>query len=172
MSKPAATGGTKDGGSTSKSTPANPLRVDQSFLTLRSELDRLFEDFLKECRPPFRWRGAGYNPFARIELEIGDPGEVMPRADMTETEDGFLLTLELPGVDEDDIEVALAEGVLTVYGDKRPHNLHEGIQVHMAERHYGPFRRSFRVPSAADQDSLRATTSSGVLTVYMPKAGD
>ncbi len=149
----------------------SPLRVDQSFLTIRSEIDRLFEDFLRECKPPFRWRGSGYNPFGRVEMEIGHTGEVLPRADMAETEAGYTLTLELPGVAETDIEISLANGLLIIEGNKRPPAVDEDLKVHVSERHYGAFRRTFRVPAAADEDALRAITRDGVLTVIMPKAG-
>ena len=143
--------------------------VDHPIVELRRDLDRLFEDFVRDITPPFRWRGFGFGPFGHLETEFRAADEVLPRADSVETENELVITVELPGVGPDHIDVSLADGMLNVDGVKpRTIDLPEA-QVHLSERRYGAIRRSFRVPAAVDEDAISAAFEKGVLILTLPK---
>lgn len=138
-------------------------------VALRQEIDRLFEEFFRDFGPPFRFRGFGFGPFGQMETEFRGADDVMPRADCVETEDEVVITMELPGVGAEHIEVSLTDGNLNVDGVKpRTVDLPEG-RVHLSERRYGTIRRSFRVPASVDEDSISAAFEKGVLILTLPK---
>jgi HSP20 family protein len=138
-------------------------------IELHQEIGRFFENFVRDISPPFRWRGVGFGPFGQIETEFRAADEVLPRADCVETDCELIITVELPGVGPDHLEVSLADGMLYVDGVKpRTVDLPEG-RVHLSERRYGAIRRSFRVPAAVDQNAISAAFDKGVLVVTLPK---
>ena len=143
--------------------------VDHPIVELRRDLDRLFENFVRDIAPPFRWRGFGFGPFGQVETEFRAADEVLPRADCVETDHELVITVELPGVGPDHIEVSLADGMLNVDGVKpRTVDLPEA-RVHLSERRYGGIRRSFRVPVTVDEDAISAAFEKGVLILTLPK---
>ncbi len=106
----------------------------------------------------------------RYETLFGrtSPGWV-PAADLCEVADRFLLTIELPGVERADIEIAFATDTLTVSG-KRP-DPEPCERYQQFERAQGRFSRSFRFALSVDADAITADLTDGVLTVTIPKAG-
>jgi HSP20 family protein len=96
----------------------------------------------------------------------------VPAVDVTQTDKGYEVTAELPGVEEKDIDVKLANGVLTIKGEKRDEKEEkkEGYYVH--ERSFGSFERSFQVPEGVDTDNVSASFKKGVLTVILPKSAE
>ena len=93
----------------------------------------------------------------------------LPTTDIFETEDALTVVLEMPGVDRDNIEVSVENGVLTVEG-KINFDKYEGLQPVYSEYNIGPFRRSFRISSQVDQDKIKAEMRDGVITLTLPKA--
>src|SRR5512147_754250 len=93
----------------------------------------------------------------------------MPNADIFETEDVLTLVLEMPGVDRDNIDISVENGVLTVEG-KINLGKYEGLQPVYGEYNVGPYRRSFRISSRIDQDKINAEMRDGVITLTLPKA--
>jgi HSP20 family molecular chaperone IbpA len=93
----------------------------------------------------------------------------MPNADIFETEDSLTLVLEMPGVDRDNIDISVENGVLTVEG-KINLGKYEGLQPVYGEYNVGPYRRSFRISSRIDQDKINAEMRDGVITLVLPKA--
>jgi HSP20 family protein len=93
----------------------------------------------------------------------------MPNADIFETEDALTLVLEMPGVDRDNIDISVENGVLTVEG-KINLGKYEGLQPVYGEYNVGPYRRSFRISSQIDQDKINAEMRDGVITLVLPKA--
>lgn len=93
-----------------------------------------------------------------------------PNADVMETKDDILVTLELPGLRPEDIEVNLEDNVLTISGEKREER-EEGQENrwHLSERRYGRFSRSFVLPKEVEQDRIQANFENGVLNVTIPK---
>lgn len=124
---------------------------------LRQEIDRLFDDF------PFSRLGRGMFPFA------GVPAETKPALELMEKDGGYCLTLEVPGIDQKDLDVEVADGILTISGQKREENESKQAGYLISERSYGAFRRQVKLPADVDADSLTAKISSGVLQLDMRK---
>lgn len=99
-------------------------------------------------------------------------GRWSPAVTVTETNDGLVLTAELPGLGEEDIAIEFENSVLTISGEKAEAERgsdHER-KHHVRERYFGSFSRSFTLPRTVDSSSIVATFDRGVLTVTIPKA--
>ena len=104
------------------------------------------------------------------------PGRVRPgrqrfvAADTDLSEAGNVLTynLELPGMDENDIKVAIEGGRLKIRGEKHDEREEKGENYVFKERRFGSFERVFALPTAAEEDNVKASFSKGVLTVTVP----
>lgn len=92
-----------------------------------------------------------------------------PSVEMKETEQGVVVTAELPGMDEKEVEVALEGDLLTLSGEKRQEKTEDKEGVHISERSYGSFSRSLRLPWAADPAQASASFDKGVLTVTLQR---
>lgn len=79
------------------------------------------------------------------------------------------LTAELPGIDEKNVDVKVANGGLTIKGEKQQKKEEKKKDYYLRERNYGPFERSFQVPAGVDTDKIDAKFKKGVLTVMLPK---
>ena len=99
-------------------------------------------------------------------------GAFSPALDVQETEDGFTLHIELPGVSADDVEVSLEENVLTIAGERAFYPEEEPDEFRRIERHFGRFHRSVRLPDRVDADRVEAGYRDGMLTISVPKAED
>ncbi len=138
------------------------------FESLRREVDRLFEDFGGGFwSSPFRG-SFGLAPFRRSEVGFA----AMPPADVSETDNAYEITAELPGMDEKNVEVKVTNGVLTIRGEKQDEKEEKKKGYHMRERSYGSFERSFQVPDGVDADKIEANFKKGVLTVILPKSAE
>jgi HSP20 family protein len=93
----------------------------------------------------------------------------LPNADIFETEDALTVVLEMPGVDRNNIDVNVDNGVLTIEG-RIDFNKYESLEPVYSEYNIGPFRRSFRISSQIDQDKIKAEMDAGVITLTLPKA--
>ena len=93
-----------------------------------------------------------------------------PAVDVAETEKAYEITAELPGMDEKNVEVKFADGVLTVKGEKQEEKEEKKKDYYLSERSYGSFQRAFQVPDGVDADKIEASFKNGVLTVTMPKS--
>ena len=93
----------------------------------------------------------------------------LPTTDIFESEEALTMILEMPGVDRDNIEVSVENGVLTVEG-KINFGKYEGLQPVYSEYNIGPYRRTFRISSRIDQDKISAEMRDGVITLVLPKA--
>ena len=93
-----------------------------------------------------------------------------PALDISEREDAYLVTVELPGVTARDVEIMFEDGLLTIQGER--HFAHDSSeqQFHRVERRYGAFRRSITLPSHVEADKIEASAQDGVLQVLVPKA--
>ena len=133
---------------------------------LRREVDRLFDDFR-----PAGWRLPFRRPSA-FELTWPRPEgwQVVPAMDMVEKEDAFEITAELPGLDEENVEIKLASGNLTIKGQKKEEKEEREKEYYLSERRYGSFQRVFRLPDGVDTDRIDASFRNGVLTVTLPKS--
>jgi HSP20 family protein len=134
---------------------------------LRREIDRLFEDFgWGITRRPSGRTLFDVEPFWRGEFAFGKA----PACDIAEKEKEYEITAELPGLDESNIDVKFADGLLTIRGEKREEKEEKKKDYYLSERRFGSFHRSFMVPEAVDADKIAATFKNGVLTVSLPKS--
>jgi len=108
----------------------------------------------------------GSTPARRGEESLGN---WMPPVDIAEDKDRIVLTAELPGFKEDQIEVQMENGVLTLRGERRFEEEKEGRNYHRVERSYGQFTRSFTLPNNVDKEKVQATFRDGLLSVELPK---
>ena len=156
----------EQGESRQRSTPA-PSETHHPIMALRHEIDHLFDDFLTGFRRfPFGRRASEVEPFRPFGTKFG---MTMPAVDVTEKETGYEISVELPGLDEKDIEVALSDDTLTVKGEKKEETEEKKKDYYLSERRYGAFQRSFQVPAGTDAGKIDAHFKKGVLTINMPK---
>lgn len=125
-------------------------------LSLRQEVDRLFDETFAP--------GLG----AALGRDGVRPAWI-PAADVRETENEYVIELDLPGVSPSEVEVSIERGVLSVTGG-RADARREGERSHLRERATGRFVRSFRLPKGFDEQAIVAESENGVLRVRLPKA--
>jgi HSP20 family protein len=141
-----------------KKAPEHPL------VALRQEMDSLFDRFV---------RGFPFEPLSSRLFDIepfrdwGESWPALPTIDLSETKSGYLVEVELPGMSEDDIEVNLSDGMLTISGEKKEEKTDK--RAHLSERRYGSFERSFRVSDSIDESKASAEFNKGVLKIKLPK---
>jgi len=97
---------------------------------------------------------------------------MMPAVDVHEDEKGLIVTAELPGVSEKDIEVNLAGDMLTIKGEKKTESEEKKGNSTYTERRYGSFARSLRLPFEVKDEQVDAKFKDGVLTVRLPKPAE
>lgn len=149
-----------------KQAPAHPLT------TLRQDIERAFDRISGEWPDwglfsgrPFEFRPL-WDLRAPPSLQKFD---LAPSADVGETDKGFEITVELPGLEEKDLDVTVSEGMLVLKGEKQSEREEKGKEYHLTERSYGSFRRAFRLPDNVNSDKIEATFQKGVLTILVPK---
>lgn len=90
--------------------------------------------------------------------------------DVSEDANGIQISMELPGVDGDDVRLSLENNILTIRGEKRQQGDQKNERVHRYERTYGTFERTFVLPSTVDPEKIEARYENGVLLITIPKA--
>jgi HSP20 family protein len=140
------------------------VRTSHPFESLHREIDRLFDDFSSGFRWPFGRSVFGAEPFWR---EVTWP--TMPAVDVVETEKAYEVTADLPGMDEKNIEVKVADGVLTIKGEKQQEKEEKKKDYYLQERSFGSCQRSLELPEGVETDKIEASFKKGVLTVTLPK---
>lgn len=113
------------------------------------------------------WWSRFYEPMRQAGQRVAE--FFSPSSEAAVTGDAYEISVELPGVAEDDIHVELHEGRLSVTGEKKASVEEKGKNYYFSERTYGSFQRVFRLPDDADQDKVVANYKDGVLTVKVAK---
>jgi HSP20 family protein len=108
-----------------------------------------------------------YEPLRKIGEKVAD--WFAPKADAALGTDYYEISLELPGVGSDDMDIAVQDGMLTIQGEKRFDHEEVGRTYFFSEREYGAFQRAFRLPPDVASDRIDAAFKNGVLTVRIPK---
>jgi HSP20 family protein len=90
-------------------------------------------------------------------------------ADILEAKDKYLIHMDVPGVKEEALTIELADGVLTVSGERKSSAKEEGYSFSLRETNYGKFKRSFRLNEAVQEDAISASLKDGILTIQIPK---
>jgi HSP20 family protein len=121
---------------------------------LRDRMNRLFEDV-----------------FPSLRLEDAELMQTTwsPAVDIYETENELVLTAELPGVNEKDVEIKVEDNTLSIKGERKLEKETKEENYHRIERAYGSFYRSFTLPNYIDYDNIQAEFENGLLRVHMPK---
>ena len=96
-------------------------------------------------------------------------GAWIPPVDIVEEKDRILLTAELPGFKDNDIQIQMEGGVLTLRGERKSEAEKEGRTFHRMERSYGQFVRSFTLPNNVDRENVKASFADGLLEIELPK---
>jgi HSP20 family protein len=125
---------------------------------LRSEIDRLFDDFFTE-RNGHGWMermGKSVKPFA-------------PVVDVKETDESIVVEAELPGLQASEVDVQVVDRMLFLRGERKQHKEEKTKQWHRTERWWGKFERQIALPDYADVEKVDAACKDGVLTVTIPK---
>ncbi len=124
------------------------------FRSIQNEIDRVFNDFHRGFPLP---------------AASADERRLAPRIDVSETDGALEITAELPGVEEKDVEVTLADNVLTIKGEKKSEKEDKKKDFHVVERSYGAFQRAIQLPFEADAKNVEARFKNGVLKIVLPK---
>lgn len=122
-----------------------------TFSELRREMDRLLETVASDVAPAVRTAWGA------------------PAMDLLEDDNQFILRADLPGVNREDIEIQVANGVLHVSGERKPLPEDENRSYYLFERRYGKFARAITLPASVGSENIQATFRDGVLTVTLPK---
>lgn len=117
------------------------------------------------------WEGS---PFRRNNLTNGEESisvpEWAPLVDVIEDEKEYLIKVELPEVQRDDVKVTVENGTLTITGERKAEKEQRGRRFHRVERHWGRFERTFGIPDDAKSDDVKAEFKDGVLRVRLAKS--
>ena len=124
------------------------------FDTLQNEVDRLFDEFS---------RGFG------SANALSPAADLIPNMDVMETDKQIELTVELPGLQQKDVDISFSDNMLTLSGEKKIEQEREEKNARVMERAYGRFFRSFQLPQGVDPSAIEATMENGVLKVVIPK---
>ena len=125
------------------------------FERMHEEMDRIFDDFLPQI--------AGGR-------DVGHRAGILASVDLSESDDALELTADLPGMEEDDIDVTLRDGALVIRGERKHESEEKKKNYHRTERAYGAFTRTIPLPCDVEEDGVKAKFKKGVLTVHLPKS--
>ena len=125
----------------------------EPFRSLHDRFERLFDEF-------------GKLP----AVTGGEKALMVPRVDVKETDTGFELTAELPGVDKKDIDIRVSDNVVTIKAEKKSSREEKEKDYHLVERSFGSFQRSLSLPCDVDSKRVEASLTDGVLKLVLPKA--
>ena len=132
-------------------TPWKPFRELER---VRREMDRLWDSFFDE----------------RLTRRGEEVREWLPSVDVAETDKDIVVKAEIPGIDPNDIDISLANDLLTIKGEKKQEKEEKEENYHLVERSYGVFTRSVRLPGQVQNDRISASYKDGILKVTLPKS--
>ncbi|WP_163576975.1 Hsp20/alpha crystallin family protein [Halomonas faecis] len=139
-----------------------PRRGELSpLLGMHQELDRWMDNAMRQFGMP------------SLEGRFGDMQTLLrPQLDIAEREQEYVITVEVPGVDEKDVKLTLDDQRLIIEGEKRQESTTEEDRYQRVERSYGSFRRMLDLPADAKAEDIKASFANGVLTVTVPRSGE
>jgi HSP20 family protein len=111
-----------------------------------------------------------YNPVTSEESRMA--GSFVPPVDVYEDEQGLRLKMEVPGIDEKDIDIRLENNLLTVHGERKLESETKEQNYHRIERRYGSFNRSFTLPNSVNPEDAKASYAKGVLMIALGKRAE
>ena len=137
-------------------------RLIHPMAQMQREMDRMFEQF---------FNGFGMAPSRREGFFPGSltGGLLKPTLDIGATEKEYTISIEVPGVAQEDVKIEVVNNTLTIRGEKKQEKEEKEKNFYRMERSYGAFQRLLSLPEDADQDKINATFKNGVLTLTMPR---
>ena len=127
-------------------------------MSLHKDMDRFFNRFFDDFNISKSWKNKDrFSSFA-------------PKLNVSEDESSIEISVELPGMNEKDIEVSLDKDVLTIKGENKEESENREKSYHHMERSFGTFQRSIRISKEADSNDIKASFKDGVLVITLPKA--
>ena len=133
---------------------------DNAFFSLQREINSLFDDLYRE--------------HGLLESRFGEMSGLLkaewPSVDVTESAKQVKVKAELPGMEEEDIDVSVTEEALTIRGEKKTETEEKGEDYYHQECSYGSFQRTIPLPCEIESDKVDASFKKGVLTVTLPKS--
>jgi HSP20 family protein len=188
--KPKAANGQGQVKNTARGTETAPIAPHRSpFAFMRrfvEEMDHLFDDFGVETRWNLpRFRSATKSPFGFTSFDIDSrwhlpkllgrgreaglvPAEWSPKVDVLEREGQFVVRADLPGLSKEDVKVEIAEGLITIQGERKQEKKEEREGYYYSECGYGSFYRAIPIPEGAEASKATADFHQGVLEVTVP----
>ncbi len=125
---------------------------------------RDMEQFMARTNPAHFW------PTGRALPDIANAKfQWAPSADISETDQEYLVRAQLPAVRKEDVQVTLEDGALTIHGERKQQQTEKSEKFHRVESFSGEFSRVFSLPENVDPAGVRAESKDGVLTVHIPK---
>lgn len=131
-------------------------RDTDPILKMQREMNRMFESFFD-------------NPFGAMRSMENWEG-FAPNIDVYETDKEIKMDVELPGMDEKNIDISLHNGILTISGKREDEETQKEKSYYRHERTFGSFRRSIQLPDEVDEDRIDASYSKGILKITLPKS--
>lgn len=131
-----------------------------ALMPFAGEFEHLFNRFMRGW--PFGWPDAVFNQMPAMRAFDNSP-----KVEVKENGNAYNVSIELPGLDQNDVKVLVEDDVLSVTGEKR--HEHRDEKTHYSELSYGSFRRSFSLPRDADHEHISANFTKGVLTLHIAK---
>ncbi len=136
------------------------IRADDIFHNLQNEVDRVFGQFR-----------SGW-PNVLTHSSVAGSGMLVPRVNVSETDDAFEVEVELPGFESKDIEVTTQQRSLVIEAHRKDEKEEKKKDYHLVERSSGHYRRVIPLGFEADADAVKAKSKDGVLTVTVPKPAE
>ncbi|MBN1786777.1 MAG: Hsp20/alpha crystallin family protein [Sedimentisphaerales bacterium] len=132
---------------------------EHPYFALQHQMNRMFDDF---------FRGFDIEPFGRFSTE----SVFMPQMNISEDDKEIVISTELPGIDEKELDISITKDALTISGEKKTETEDKDKNYHRVERSYGSFSRSIVLPDGVDKDKAEAELKKGVLTIKIPKSAE
>ncbi len=109
---------------------------------------------------------------SRADEEAYENAKWSPLADISEDEDKYVVKLDLPGIDKEDVKLSFTDGLITISGERKQENEEKNTKYHRVERTYGKYYRSFALPNKIKEDKIDAQFKNGQLKITIPKADE
>ncbi len=136
--------------------PTNDLeRWPSDFFGIQREINRVFDNFVR----------GGVQADESFTTSYWTPA-----VDIAEQENEYIVKMELPGVNKDEVKISLESNILTIKGEKKQEKEEKKKNLHRVERSYGSFQRSFTLPTMVKSEKIAAIFNDGVLSISLPKA--
>lgn len=139
-----------------------PAQHSHPLSQLHGEIDRLFEEAFRGFGIPSLWGGRMFPALTQTDW-------LKPTLDVGATDKEYTISVELPGVDQKDVQLEVVNDTLLIKGEKKQEKEEKDKDFYRIERSYGSFQRILSLPEDADQDNINAVYKNGVMKITLPR---